>query len=160
MLLRAALIDDSPEAATGDIPGPAKRMLMDKWHSDEVEFQYVRTRFPDDVLYWKAAKLQPEIKTLIKAADLIEEIMFLQTEKQLGNRNVGSFDDDRTPLGNSYKRLVAFWQGADMLRRHPAVWDRVMARVVEAENAYSNIIVDKVAMPVTEALQAHPGTAA
>lgn len=142
LLLRAALAHDMPEAATGDIPGPAKRMLMDPWHTAHVEHQYVKSRFPSDAVAWAASKNDDSIKLLIKTADLLDEIMFLQTERQLGNKNAGTLNNLSTPLGNSFKRLSAMWD-ANPLLYDSGKWDDVLDAIVAAGEDYSNIILDE-----------------
>lgn len=143
-LLRAALAHDLPEAATGDIPGPAKRLLLDEWHSNRVEHCYVQSRFPHDEDAWIASKTDPEIKALVKAADILDEIMFLQTEAQLGNKNVGHADNPTTPMGNSITRLRKWWSSTPLLNSSgPGAWDFIMLAIDRAGSQYSNIVIDE-----------------
>lgn len=140
-LLRSALVHDLPEAVTGDIPGPAKRKMMDPQKTNEMESKYIGSRFPDDSAAWHDAKLHPEIRLLIKAADLLDEIMFLATERQLGNLNAGHPDNLQTPLGNSYKRLYALWHDNPLLN-DSGKWRYVTDAITAAGEMYSNIILD------------------
>lgn len=143
-LLRSALVHDLPEASTGDMPGPAKRAMMDPERSVSVERHYMQTRFPDDFGAWLGTKGDPEIRLLVKVADLLDEIMFLQTECQLGNQNAGVIGDTRTPLGNSYKRLRAIWHESHLLNDSDK-WDTVHGSIIAAGEEYSNIILDELA---------------
>lgn len=79
-----AIKHDAPEFASGDIPGPWKRLTQDKDTSNIQERRVVRDRFgeryedkPLSIVSW-----------IVKLADYIDEIAFLGNEFQMGNKNV------------------------------------------------------------------------
>lgn len=80
-LLVMAIMHDVPEYVTGDMPGPVKRMVVDKDKLNEYEGRI-----------YKGLDLTVNIsvaeKQVIKAADLIDECFFLRGELNMGNKTV------------------------------------------------------------------------
>jgi len=140
--MKAALVHDLPEAATSDIPGPAKRAIADDSRVTRVESDYISLRFPDYLEAWRTSKQEGDIRSLIKAADLIDELVYLQTEKQLGNSSVGHFYKPTTPMGNSYSRLKRVWTESSLLN-DSGIWEDVFKAIqANGEGHFSNILID------------------
>lgn len=75
-LLQGALHHDDYEAITGDIPSPAKGYL-----------QETEKRVDTGAQMWYTG-LDPELKAVIKLADLLEAFHFSSLELKMGNRYV------------------------------------------------------------------------
>lgn len=108
-LLRAALYHDLPEIASGDPPGPAKRASYDRMRLHYFQMRYVQTRFPDQLIDWGLGEVDSDICAIVKVADILDEVMYLQTERGMGNLNIGDTTNPDTPLGNSLGRLHGKW---------------------------------------------------
>ncbi len=85
-LMRACLSHDWPEVESGDMPGPFKRATVDGAKLDEYENSVYERRFGgnpnnDD---------DPTIGHILKTADLLEAVLFLVSERRLGNQGVVS----------------------------------------------------------------------
>ncbi len=98
-LIRAALWHDVEECYTGDIPGPTKRELFVDSHFEEVVAAGNTARFDDQ---WKIA-VEPEEKRIIKAAGLLDEVLFLAGELQRGNKACAHI------FQYSQSRLIGAW---------------------------------------------------
>ena len=90
-----ALYHDRDEIFSGDIPGPFKREVVDptKYHGMNVNlavstFKTIAPRFSD------------QHKDVVKCADLIDEVFFLNNEIRMGNSWVGNFQE------SSWERLI------------------------------------------------------
>lgn len=84
-LLRYALWHDAAEVATGDIPGPVKRRLVDPKRLAALEVEYLTAVFPgnewvlpDDI----------EVRAIVSLANCIDEIFWVGTETQMGNNSI------------------------------------------------------------------------
>jgi 5'-deoxynucleotidase YfbR-like HD superfamily hydrolase len=84
LLLRAALLHDVEETFTGDIPGPVKRQMGDMSVFNKWRDNMLVRRFGPHAL----AAVDAQLKSIIKLANLVDEIAFLCTEIALGNRSV------------------------------------------------------------------------
>lgn len=91
--LQWALIHDIPEAVTSDIPGPVKRII-----SDAKQLAAMEKYIFDDLNY--AYHASPEAKAIVKAANLIDEVFYLQFERIMGNGFVDLV------YQNSWQRMV------------------------------------------------------
>jgi len=85
-LMRACLSHDWPEVESGDMPGPFKRAAVDDAKLSEYEDQVYDRRFGgnpnnDD---------DPMIGHMLKTADILEAVLFLVSERRLGNQGVVS----------------------------------------------------------------------
>ena len=76
-----ALRHDMVEAQTGDTPGPIKRLVVDKRKLKQFEKKFF-LRLGQDY----RAEENEEIKMVVKAADLIDELFWVSLETQMGNR--------------------------------------------------------------------------
>jgi 5'-deoxynucleotidase YfbR-like HD superfamily hydrolase len=118
ILYMAALHHDLPEVAVGDIMGPIKRRVVNRSKLQNLEFQYLTSTFGMlAASAWDLSHVE-RIKHIVKAADLMDEAMYLQTERGLGNVNVGLIHDPLSALGNTMSRLRTAW---DALPAEPAV---------------------------------------
>jgi len=82
-LLIHALCHDLAETATGDIPGPSKRAITDADTLKRFERQIVYDRFGYSDVF-----VEEDFRRIIKVADLIDEVMYLLTERTLGNNSI------------------------------------------------------------------------
>ena len=82
-LIRWALIHDVDESFMSDIPGPSKRSVVDR-------FKYAHYTDAGSVKRFGFAPshCQGHIKQIVKLADLIDEVMFLSGELQMGNQAI------------------------------------------------------------------------
>lgn len=92
--LEWAIIHDMPETVTSDIPGPVKREVTHDKLLEKVEAQVM-----DELGYGKP---EPSdlAKRIVKAANLIDEVFYLHSEKLLGNRYLDLVSS------NSWSRLL------------------------------------------------------
>jgi 5'-deoxynucleotidase YfbR-like HD superfamily hydrolase len=104
--LEAALYHDVDETFTGDIPGPSKREMVDPAKTSKFINRMMHGRFSSTAaLHHSSAKLEPT-RSLIKAADLMDECMYLSTEIQMGNVTVrGALDNARNRLYGAINNL-------------------------------------------------------
>lgn len=85
-LMRACLSHDWPEVESGDLPGPFKRAAVDDAKLNEYEDSVYERRFggkPD-------MGDDHSIHHILKTADLLEAVLFLVSERRLGNQGVVS----------------------------------------------------------------------
>ena len=96
-LFRYALMHDADEILSGDIAGPAKKILkkavgvsihiFDNWL-----FQQMKRRIPDFERWVRSTgsnlRWDEDIKAIIKIADILESVLFLVDEQFIGNRFV------------------------------------------------------------------------
>lgn len=95
---RAALLDyalrhDLEEGYLSDIPGPSKRKIVmkDRYHtiSEQGNIDLYGEDYKNHSGVFNHSNDLPEIKAIIKVADLLDECFFLATEMQLGNKSLG-----------------------------------------------------------------------
>lgn len=86
LAMDCALRHDMPEAQTGDTPGPIKRQITDRVKLREFEDRFFAIVEPD----WSPDIVTPEIKAVIKVADLIDELFWVNIEILMGNRMLSS----------------------------------------------------------------------
>lgn len=95
-----SLTHDMDECFTGDIPGPAKRAIRDETKYDSYIKRGIEDRFK-----WITGS--PNYDTyaikIVKTANLIDEVLYLCSERQLGNQSVEAFYQD------SIRRLRMAW---------------------------------------------------
>lgn len=102
MLLDMALRHDIEESFTSDIPGPSKRAMIDDEKANRWVIDELNRRFLEN---FRQIPMEEElnIKLIIKIADLLDEVFYLATEQQLGNRAISKV------LEHSYDRLFKAW---------------------------------------------------
>jgi 5'-deoxynucleotidase len=159
-LIQHALVHDLDEVWTGDIPGPAKRLIVNG-HAEEVKAA-LRERmykiFPQH--FYAYDETDPDIKALVKCADLIDAVFYLCDELQMGNKSVGSTADSGSPLGANFVRLQTAWLNmpwqveggysmssdehkARVHQKAATEWVNTMKpALIEAEAGISRILVD------------------
>lgn len=101
-LLVEALRHDLDEVFMSDIPGPAKRATQDPKKAHSFICKEIIRRFPIVARCYTDDE-QIEFKLIIKVADLLDEVFYLATEHQLGNRTVGRVTE------HSMERLRTAW---------------------------------------------------
>lgn len=93
--LHWAVIHDIPETVISDMPGPVKRIVTNKKALEATE-ERIFVEFGDgythDISDW-------QVRAVVKAANLIDEVFYLHSEKLLGNQYL-----DRV-FANSWSRL-------------------------------------------------------
>ena len=91
-VLHYALRHDAFEAWTSDIPGPAKRSLVGLGAQDDYHDKFARTmgeeylgaiELGNATLVYPSGKCR--VRDIIKIADIIDSLFFLEQEKLLGN---------------------------------------------------------------------------
>lgn len=93
-LLRHALAHDWDEILTSDIAAPAKRVMKKaagaKWDAFCLWLlKLMRERY-DDYDRWMIHEQNNEIEEIVKIADILEAVMYLAEEENLGNKNVAT----------------------------------------------------------------------
>lgn len=89
-LFLAALAHDAPEAITGDIPAPTKRMMR-AWGERDVFADWEGDLFAEydmDIVNTALRHLTAIEKRWIKMADVMEGLRFCQRETNLGNADI------------------------------------------------------------------------
>jgi 5'-deoxynucleotidase YfbR-like HD superfamily hydrolase len=103
-LLDYALRHDLEEVFMSDVPGPVKRATQDEKKMQEFVEEELYRRFGMD---WRTHGVVPdkwpEIKYIVKVADLLDEVFYLASEQQMGNKAVSNV------LEHSYERLRKAW---------------------------------------------------
>lgn len=79
-----ALRHDMAEAQTGDSPGPVKRQIVDRDKLEKFERAFT-TKLGSD--YWPQ-DVDQNLRAIVKAADLIDELFWLSMECMMGNQLV------------------------------------------------------------------------
>lgn len=91
-LLDYALRHDLEEGYMSDIPGPSKRKIVmkDKYHtiSEQGNINLYGEDYKNHSGMFSHSNDLPEIKAIVKVADLLDECFFLATEMQLGNKSL------------------------------------------------------------------------
>lgn len=99
-IVTAAIVHDWEECFTGDIPGPAKRAIKDPDKYDGYVAQGIWNRFSI-----KIGETRPVlIDQVIKTADLIDEVLFLAGERQMGNQSIEMY------FSTAKGRLARMWK--------------------------------------------------
>lgn len=85
MLLRHALWHDMAEQFTGDMPGPYKHAVLDPDGANTIEHVEMTRRFPH--LEWQVpgTMMGNEVLSIVKAADLLDELLWTVDEQRMGN---------------------------------------------------------------------------
>lgn len=104
--IEAALYHDLDETFTGDIPGPSKRSMVDPDKTLAFTNKMLVERFNGYGFRQVERKKITGIPLIIKLADLVDEVMYLSTEFQMGNASV------EAPLSSSRTRM---YQALDAL---------------------------------------------
>jgi 5'-deoxynucleotidase YfbR-like HD superfamily hydrolase len=162
-LAHDAVIHDLSEVFTGDINGPAKRRLIDKPALENLENKYVPSRFgmwPLPIHKISARMGDIGIPQIIKFADIMDEVMHIHTEIQMGNRSLISHKtsyldglytknpatisgDINCVMTSSHVRLRAAWEALQPFSNldrleFMAKWDTdVVIKISEAHNDMS-----------------------
>lgn len=121
MACQWALMHDLPEVKTGDLATPIKRAMREAVpHSDPI--RRIELSLDDEYrdLYLSIKNGRPWILALVKAADLMEAIDFLQTEG-LGRHAI----DVQVGLSDALSRIWA------ELRPHSIHWQQIINQVRE-----------------------------
>lgn len=144
-LIHTALVHDVPEIWTGDIPGPAKRVLgLD---AGPLEAKRMSEILPQHSIAHSRIELSPLLRQILKVADYLEAVLYLCDESQLGNRSVGTLGDERTPLGSNYARLRQLWTSLPLDPHQLALhWGRVVQRIEQAADGHSRILLQEDAL--------------
>lgn len=101
MALEWAAIHDMPETVTSDIPGPVKREVTSDERLEKVEAQIFNE------LGYGDPEPSDMAKRIVKAANLIDEVYYLHSERLLGNRYLDLV------YSNSWSRLL---KALDLIR--------------------------------------------
>lgn len=88
-----ALAHDSPESFSGDVQGPTKRAAVDParmlaFEQSEAERRYGKSFLGSYIT--TPSLVDPEVRKIVKAADIMDEVMFLAIEMSMGNMSVES----------------------------------------------------------------------
>jgi len=98
-VLELALYHDMEEIFTGDIPGPAKRILAkEEGYTDHI-IPHVKTVIPS--YFTKHETNDPNAALIVKFASLVDEAMWMATDMQLGNKSLN------LPMQNTTSRMYA-----------------------------------------------------
>lgn len=81
-LIRCALWHDMPEVITGDLQGPVKKAVVDLAKLGEYEARNMERRFLHSVI----PAPSPEMRDIIKIADLLDEVLWCTIEMRMGNQ--------------------------------------------------------------------------
>lgn len=109
-LLRCAMIHDQFEGRSGDAPAPFKRIVNKDGSYDAAERQHFVHILPADLGYYDIWRANPQIKAIIRVADMFEACVFLAEESLAGNGYVGEFGDRHTVAGDLYLSLEEGWR--------------------------------------------------
>jgi len=149
-LLKMALVHDLPEGGVGDIMGPAKRASGIGPALKVVEEQYMKGAFGDwpNQDHLEVRKVH-EMKLIVKFADIMDETMFLATEKQMGNGTIGSFYGANIicPARQVYERLSKAWGRllpitVNSHEVHRMQWGDIDSALISASRGNSFIIAN------------------
>lgn len=104
-----ALSHDAPECFSGDIQGPTKRAVVDQVRMREFEAAEMERRFPGTFMtdyVTMADALDPDVRNIVKCADIADEAAHLCIEMSLGNASVEDVLNE-----NVFPRLRGAWLG-------------------------------------------------
>jgi 5'-deoxynucleotidase YfbR-like HD superfamily hydrolase len=105
---QVALHHDDDESITGDIPGPSKHILSEKYLDSRADLWYNRAGLEHDI---------------VKLADKMEAFWFLTMESKLGNKYIAEY---RAELEHKVLQFA--------IKFGPEVEDHVAAWVTRVEN--------------------------
>jgi 5'-deoxynucleotidase YfbR-like HD superfamily hydrolase len=100
LLMKFALLHDSEESLTGDVPGPVKTFIMSRegagWLRRTMETWLPSvSKFRAQFLEFTAASAQEmDIELITKVADKIDALIFILTELRQGNRHLERTADE------------------------------------------------------------------
>lgn len=123
--LRAALAHDMVEARSGDVSGPYKRMIRDPIKYGQTESDLIHE------LGYESWLIDPDARLIIKAADQIDEYMFLSSEIAFGNKMLERL------LRQSENRLYAALRNASLFfgkKTFSEVYEEVLSSAADVEN--------------------------
>lgn len=95
-IVQWALIHDMPETVTSDIPGPVKRQVTNHRQMEVLEKKIFEELGSS---YWPYPEAQT--RDIVKAANLIDEIFYIHSERVMGNGYLAKVWD------NSWARMEA-----------------------------------------------------
>lgn len=139
-LMRYALWHDTLEIASGDAPGPYKRMVERHMSRDELdrlrdaEIALMRIYFADQE--WLCEN--EEVYCIIKMADTLDEMFWLLTEKRLGNGTLTSLTDQAM-----FRVHRAFDKLPFIRARKDEFWSIVMDAITEHREGQFRIVGEK-----------------
>lgn len=100
-----ALVHDLEESYVGDIPGPVKRIIVLDGKMREFTDAENKRRYPSLIRYIERGhdEINDEIRSIVKVASLMDEVMILIQERRMGNTLLSVVET------NSVNRLEAAW---------------------------------------------------
>lgn len=131
-LLWAALVHDDSESITGDTSAPFKKIVKEAY--SEFERQH-------SLGVYGVEGLTDQERCILKIADLLEALLFLKEERQMGNNMIADvWDDvyakiepvwdrfrwavtDEDPVKPNAAMLVERFWNMVPITRHPGMWD-------------------------------------
>lgn len=131
-LLRWALWHDAEETISGDMPGPTKRQVVDRKAFNAYMNAKMSQRFPE--MEW----IEPadDIKVIVKVADLLDELFYMLTEKQMGN---GALE---TLISNTTRNLS---EAVDKMpvndQMKSILWGHILKAVDDHANKQSKVML-------------------
>jgi len=141
--LSLALYHDVEEIFTGDIPGPAKRILVKEEGYDNHIVPHVKMTIPSYVTKGEFSTL---VLLVVKMASLVDEAMWMATDMQLGNASLN------LPMHNTRGRIYETlgkifelattngWTGWPQKDRD-ALWAEILNDVNRAQTGDSRILL-------------------
>ena len=127
-ILKWSLMHDLPEVIMGDAVSPVKRLAKDEF--DRVEMQV------DPYLKWYEQNLPEHIKAIVKTADYIDALKYLQTEG-INGQSKSIYKRLRKDLTFHLKEASERWPTLDW---HNAA-EHVLARFLHGEETYIDNII-------------------
>jgi 5'-deoxynucleotidase YfbR-like HD superfamily hydrolase len=128
--MRCAMMHDLFEISSGDMPAPMKSRIVDREAHNREEKAFIESRFPGEALYLHELRTNPEIRAIIKAADLLDANMFLALECGYGSVWVGSRRDgpQESVFGSNFAALVEAWYNLPAIQEadRPQILDMLM----------------------------------
>lgn len=144
-LMHSALVHDLPEVWTGDMPRPAKRVMVQRQALQSLEQRRMADIFPFHASAYKSSaedSQQNGLREILACADSVEAVMFLADELNMGNRSVGVPTVTNTPFGDNYLAMLnrVGKLPCDLATRQ-ALAGRLVRAVEEAISHTSDILV-------------------
>lgn len=133
-LNRYALLHDSLEGITGDVPTPVKKYLPELKSAEQAllaecstEYRNYMRQIADGVLIWS------DIKAIVAFADSLEAAIFLRKEYRLGNRAVSTvLAEIVARLRTGYEKLP--FGMSFSLEERQRVWDAEIAPLISDQS--------------------------
>lgn len=131
-VLQHALTHDLGEMVSGDIPGPWKRAAVKK-DAEEMTAAMVEQRIPQ----LQVSLPQRHVVSIVKVADIFDEVFYLCTEEQLGNGAVEGL------LNHSIKRLRVAWDNLTLAEtvNLQMGWGKYVVPAIEAHRRMQSKIM-------------------